>query len=731
MEKNKKLRSNNKESLNLITPTEWYNYYDKLTNINDENYEEHYTKQHAIISKELKQLLKTAKQNTPTELDKHFTQKEVEQGIFKLKKNKAAGSDSINNEMLKSAMNCISPLLTELFNKIILSEYYPKLWEVGLITPLHKGDDISNPDNYRGITINSCLSKLFNQLMNERLTKYMDDNDLIQCNQIGFRKDYRTSDHVFVMKTLIDNYLNKNKRLYMCFIDFKKAFDTVWRDGLFYKLLKKGLTHKFVNLLINTYSKQKSCVNLKQSITNTFHSTKGLKQGCNLSPNLFNLFIDDIIKCFNNKCDPAKLISKNINCLLYADDLVLISESTEGLQNCLNKLYDYIQTWKLSINYKKTKSITISKRKTKTKCTFTIGKEKVDPCNSYKYLGTTISENGSFKGNLVNLNKKAFGAMFSLLKCINKHYAGNIKILLNLFDRMIVPILLYNSEVWGGIILPKNLKQLDYLNENNINNTVEKLQNRFLKYILGVNVKSTNWAVRSETGRIPLTLKVYEAIIKYYQHIYRSKSKFMQESLKVNIDLDQNGINTWYTVLKRISQFMLLDIKTIRENKNISKLIKDKTYHLYKNTWNEEINKQKSNGKHQIYAEIKTQNCFEKYLDIENMNIRKAITKMRISSHKFPIETGRYEGKERHERLCPLCCNDIGNEKHYLFECSNNTIKKTRDEFLSIIYKKSPQIKRLVVEDQLKYFLLCRDETLIKDIGILFLKIQKEFENLF
>jgi hypothetical protein len=524
-------------------------------------------------------------------------------------------------------------------------------------------------------------------------------------------------------------YLTNVKRLYMCFIDFKKAFDTVWREGLFYKLLKTGISQKFVNLLINTYSKQKSCVNLKENITNTFHPEKGLKQGCNLSPNLFNLFIDDIIKCFNDKCDPAKLISQKINCLQYADDIVLISESAEGLQNCLNKLYDYAQTWKLSINYKKTKSMTISKRKTKSKYTFTIGKEKVDPCNSYKYLGTTITENGSFKGNLINLHKKACGAMFSLLKCINKHYAGNIKILLNLFDRMIVPIMLYNSEIWGGILLPSNSKQLDYLSENNINNTVEKLQNRFLKYILGVNIKSTNWTVRSETGRTPLTLKVYEGIMKYYQHIYKSKSIIMQESLKVNIELDQHGFNTWYTALKRISEFMVLDIKTIRENKNVHKIIKEKTSHLYTNIWNEERKKQQSKGKHQIYAEIKTQNCFEKYLDIENMNIRKAITKMRISSHKFPIETGRYEGKERHERWCPLCCNDIGDEKHYLFECENKTIKKTRDEFISIIYEKSPQIKKLALEDKFKYLLLCRDETLINDIGILFLKIQKDFEN--
>ena len=284
----------------MITPTEWYDYYEKLTNIKDQTYQEYYNKQHEIISKELKYMIRHVKQNIKTELDKPFTQKEIEGGINNLKNNKASGNDSVSNEMLKGAITCIGPLLTELFNKILLIEYYPKLWDLGLITPLHKCDDISNPDNYRGITINSCVSKLFNQLLNVRLVKYMDENDLIQCNQIGFRKKFRTADHVFVMKTIIDNYLNKGKRLHMCFIDFKKAFDTVWRDGLFYKLLKKGISHKLVNLLIDTYSKQKSCVNLKEIMTDTFHPTKGLKHRCNLSPNLFNLFIDDITQCFND-----------------------------------------------------------------------------------------------------------------------------------------------------------------------------------------------------------------------------------------------------------------------------------------------------------------------------------------------------------------------------------------------------------------------------------------------
>ena len=371
----------------------------------------------------------------------------------------------------------------------------------------------------------------------------------------------------------------------------------------------------------------------------------------------------------------------------------------------------------------------VSKRTTKSKQIFTIGGKKIDLGTSYKYLGTQITNNGSFKENSIILNKKALGAMFTLLKTMNKHYAGNVNILLELFDKMVVPIAIYNSEVWGNMLLPKNEKPTNYLYENNITNIVEKLQNRFLKYILGVHTKSTNWVVRSELGRMPLTMIVYERIIKYFQHIYKSKSNIVQEALMINKDLNQKGIKSWYTGFKRILEYIEIDESKVIELKEKSKNINKIMENLYERTWQEERERVKQQGKHQLYAEIKTKNCFEKYFDIENMNIRKAITKMRISSHKFPIETGRYERKERNDRICLLCCSSVGDEHHYIFECDNKDMKNTREKYMKIILKKSPQLVKLSSFEKFKYILMCKDESLIEDIGMLFLKIQNEFEN--
>ena len=109
------------------------------------------------------------------------------------------------------------------------------------------------PNNFRGLTINSCLSKAFTSILNERLQKYLHVNDIINKYQIGFAKKSQTSDHMLVLKTIADKYKAANKKIYFGFVDFKKAYDTVWRDGLLYKLLKNGINGKFYNVIESMY----------------------------------------------------------------------------------------------------------------------------------------------------------------------------------------------------------------------------------------------------------------------------------------------------------------------------------------------------------------------------------------------------------------------------------------------------------------------------------------------
>ena len=152
--------------------------------------------------------------------------------IRELKLRKACRNDSISNEMIIAGAPTILPFLVSFFNEILKS-HYPENWCKGIITPIHKQGEIDNPDNYRGITINSCLSKLFNLLLTKHLTTFTNDNQILKYNQVGFRKGFRISDHVFTIKTVINKYLKENKNLYLCFVDFEKLM-TVYGEKYYF-----------------------------------------------------------------------------------------------------------------------------------------------------------------------------------------------------------------------------------------------------------------------------------------------------------------------------------------------------------------------------------------------------------------------------------------------------------------------------------------------------------------
>ena len=114
--------------------------------------------------------------------------------------------------------------------------------------------------NYRGITITSCLAKLFNSILNRRLVKFLDDHKSLHYEQIGFRLGCRASDHIFKLKTIICKQFSKSKKLYTCFIDLKKAFDSVLHEALFIKLVKYGIGGKFfISFKIHVFNEQQAC----------------------------------------------------------------------------------------------------------------------------------------------------------------------------------------------------------------------------------------------------------------------------------------------------------------------------------------------------------------------------------------------------------------------------------------------------------------------------------------
>ncbi len=159
-----------------------------------------------------------------------FTESEINKHLPKLKNGKCCGIDNILNEFIKHSPLEMTTPLVHYFNLILDSGIIPSDWTLGIIIPIFKKKgSINDPDNYHGITLLSCIGKFFTLLINTRHTKFMDDTNLMEEEQAGFRSQYPTLDHIFTLHCIIDLYTRKWKNLYCAFVDFRKAFDTVDR----------------------------------------------------------------------------------------------------------------------------------------------------------------------------------------------------------------------------------------------------------------------------------------------------------------------------------------------------------------------------------------------------------------------------------------------------------------------------------------------------------------------
>ena len=456
-----------------------------------------------------------------TRLDDPFTVEELDLAIKDLKNNKARSFDQITNEILKCSGKIYKNAFLHLFNSISRVCVYPSSWKKDILHPIHKSNEKDDPNNFRGISIASCFGKLFIKLLKNRLQTFLDDKNAISKHQGSGKKNSRTSDHLMVIKCLIDKIVKgEKKKLYACFVDVKKAYDCTNRELLFHKLLTEyGVGGNFLRIIQSLYDNHEVYVRVSDGLLQPILTTIGLKQGCGLSPLLFNLFIDDITKIFDQTCDPVSLGGQDLSCLLWADDLVLLSSSPDGLQKAINKTHTFYSGLGLQMNTKKTKVIVFNSRGLKlTNNNFWVGGNQIEIVDSYQYLGIKFKPSGSFKFAVGELFDKANRAWFAISNVLYQHKKLAVKKALQLFDSLIKPIFLYAAEFWLPFIIPKK----GLANTNSLlrfweNFQPEMLNQKLCRMLLGVHKKCTRLAVLGELGRYPVLVPALKLCFKY-QH---------------------------------------------------------------------------------------------------------------------------------------------------------------------------------------------------------------------
>lgn len=506
------------------------------------------------------------------------------------------------------------------------------------------------PLNYRGISILSCVGKMYSSILNNRIKTYLEELKLLSESQNGFRAKRSCEEHVFVITSIIRNRQNDNLDTFAAFIDMQKAFDSVDRKLLLFNLICYNVDGNFYKNLKQIYSETKACVKINGLLTDWFSTHSGVLQGDVLSPVLFNSFIDGLAVKLNESNAGIKISDYHISNLMYADDIALLANSATQLQLLLNIVANWCNKWRLGINQTKTNIVHFRKiRKNRTTFKFSLGSSELKIVNSYKYLGLILSEFLNYNIAVDLLAESAGRALGAIIGKFKNYRDAGFKSYTKLFHSGVVPILDYMSGIWGF----GNYKQCD------------RIQNRALQFYLGVNKYTPELGIASEAG---WTLPFYRrciCMLKLWNRLLALDESRLPKII-LNWDIAKYN-NNFSTDIECIADMIdLQELVFTKSNCDIS-AAKDILLTLMSNEW---LKKANLKPKLRHYVTFKKDFSTAHYLNSYIPKYRRALfTQLRLGVLPLEIETGRYHSIPLDDRICKLCNNGVEDPIHFICLC--------------------------------------------------------------
>jgi hypothetical protein len=341
-------------------------------------------------------------------------------------------------------------------------------------------------------------------ILDARLSAWAEERGLRASGQAGFRKDHRTTDQLFILRTLVEQSKAKKKPLYCCFVDFKKAFDTVPREKLWQVLAGLGVDGKFLKCLQSMYAKDTVCINHPtEGLSSSFRCHQGVKQGCPLSPLLFGLYLDSLEGMLDGReCDAPALADLRVWLLLFADDLALISETEAGLQRQLDMLQNFCTERGLTVNVSKTKVLVFN---TQAPCReFLFQDSAIERVQCFKYLGILFQATKNFDSAVERLAAASRRALFALNRSCAEMRITDVNLRCTLFDTLVRSVASYACEVWV---------------DSKAVESVEVVYRGFLKSLLGVRRTTSTAVVLAEFGKFPFAHFAWGQALAFYNRL--------------------------------------------------------------------------------------------------------------------------------------------------------------------------------------------------------------------
>jgi len=366
----------------------------------------------------------------------------VDKCVRDMKLGKAAGIDGIEAEHLRYAHPRICVILALLYNAMIIHGVVPSMFGLGIVVPLIKGHNLDNSmsENYRGIALSTHISKIFEMCILDLYSHHFVTSDL----QFGFKKGLGCSHALNTVRSIVQHYTAGNSTVNLCALDMAKAFDKVNHYALFIKLLDRGVPLAIMNILVNWYSVSAAVVRWDNMLSGVIQLMCGVRQGGVLSPVLFAVYVNDIIVALSESGAGCYYDNMFVGCVMYADDLLLLSASLYDLQSMVSICCEELDKLDMRLNLKKSQIVRIGRLCTSCACSVVIDGISIEFVDELKYLGWYVLSSKSFKISLHHMRVRFYQCFNSLYAKCSDFSEPVLQYLVNTYCK---PYLLYGSDV--------------------------------------------------------------------------------------------------------------------------------------------------------------------------------------------------------------------------------------------------------------------------------------------
>ncbi|PSR71854.1 hypothetical protein PHLCEN_2v12270 [Hermanssonia centrifuga] len=594
----------------------------------------------------------------------------------------AKGADKVNYAYIMTIPN---DNLRALFQACIHATDAPIQWLTTILAAIGKrGNDLTNPENYRTIGLESCLVKFLTLLIDRRIRVWAEARSRLPPSQNGFRAGHRTCNNAFVLRTAIDKAASNGQLLYTCFVDLRNVFPSVDQPTLWRKLHDWGASGPIIDWLRMLYSRMSYIIRFGGEVAESFQAFAGILIGDPASPILWILYLTDFT--ISDQASDISLNGVHASHLEQADDIVLFSTSPEGLQSKLDQLVQWCRRNFMLIHAIKSKGMMFNGPLPIIAPRLLVNGLVIEWVKEYCYVGMLFCSTDRY-----------IFARHIAQRTANARKGGKC---------IPLPRILCGTSTGMGTPNPLHGHvALDVESSHSL--PLQKLQHTYLRRLLGLNKRSATVVLFTETGLWPILFRRAQLALRYLIYVMREEPVLPMAALDEAYTLANAGHASWYSdlchVLQKLPTPIRLDLSTKPTVVSVSVILTQLESSLIAHLESTIANSPKfvliqdradysSKERHLVHKTL----AFRTYLRVQIFKHRRALARLVASDHPLAVEQLRRVARciPRESRTCRFCkiYGEVESETHVLLSCTDSRLVLLRENFMQIAFATSPAL---------------------------------------